>query len=63
MSQSNCFSEEITRIKLSASLASENEVEDLKEIGMQDVTLDDNCYIMATLPSNIKPLNDISAIQ
>lgn len=28
-------------------------VEDLKEIGMQDVTLDDNCYIMATLPSNV----------
>ncbi|WP_298884022.1 peptidase T [uncultured Polaribacter sp.] len=28
-------------------------VEDLKEIGMQDVDLDDNCYIMATLPSNL----------
>jgi len=28
-------------------------VEELKEIGMQDVTLDDNCYIMATLPSNV----------
>jgi len=28
-------------------------VEDLKEIGMEDVTLDDNCYIMATLPSNV----------
>ncbi len=28
-------------------------VEDLKKIGMQDVTLDDNCYIMATLPSNV----------
>ncbi len=28
-------------------------VEDLKAIGMQDITLDDNCYIMATLPSNI----------
>lgn len=26
---------------------------ELKEIGMQDVTLDENCYIMATLPSNI----------
>ena len=28
-------------------------VDDLKAIGMQDVTLDDNCYIMATLPSNV----------
>ena len=28
-------------------------VDDLKEIGMHDVTLDDNCYIMATLPSNV----------
>ena len=28
-------------------------VEDLKDIGLQDVTLDDNCYIMATLPSNV----------
>tara|TARA_R110002073_G_scaffold72537_1_gene177207 strand:- start:188968 stop:190203 length:1236 start_codon:yes stop_codon:yes gene_type:complete len=28
-------------------------VEDLKEIGMVDITLDDNCYIMATLPSNV----------
>ncbi len=28
-------------------------VTELKEIGMQDVELDDNCYIMATLPSNI----------
>lgn len=28
-------------------------VEELKEIGMQEVTLDDNCYIMATLPSNV----------
>ncbi|MET2985003.1 peptidase T [Aureibaculum conchae] len=28
-------------------------VEDLKAIGLQDVTLDDNCYIMATLPSNV----------
>ena len=26
---------------------------ELKEIGMQNVTLDENCYIMATLPSNI----------
>ncbi|TXD49319.1 peptidase T [Polaribacter sp. IC073] len=29
-------------------------VEDLKNIGMQDVDLDENCYIMATLPSNIE---------
>ncbi|WP_299063610.1 peptidase T [uncultured Polaribacter sp.] len=28
-------------------------VEELKQIGMQDVDLDANCYIMATLPSNI----------
>ncbi|MDV7188278.1 peptidase T [Lutibacter sp. TH_r2] len=28
-------------------------IEDLKEIGMEDVTIDDNCYIMATLPSNV----------
>ena len=26
---------------------------ELKEIGMQDVELDENCYIMATLPSNL----------
>ncbi|MEX6625464.1 peptidase T [Tenacibaculum salmonis] len=26
---------------------------ELKEIGMEDVELDENCYIMATLPSNI----------
>ena len=29
-------------------------VDELKEIGMQDVNLDENCYIMATLPSNIE---------
>lgn len=28
-------------------------VEELKEIGMNDVTIDDNAYVMATLPSNI----------
>ena len=28
-------------------------VKELNEIGMSDVTLDDNCYIMATLPSNL----------
>ena len=28
-------------------------VEDLELIGMADVTLDDNCYVMATLPSNV----------
>ena len=27
--------------------------EELKKIGMQDVTIDDNAYIMATLPSNV----------
>ncbi|WP_026713127.1 peptidase T [Flavobacterium daejeonense] len=29
-------------------------VEELKAIGMQDVTIDDKAYIMATLPSNIE---------
>ena len=29
-------------------------VEELKQIGLQDVTLDDNCYVMATLPSNVE---------
>ncbi len=28
-------------------------VEDLKEIGMEDVTIDDHAYVYATLPSNI----------
>ncbi|MGJ8743223.1 peptidase T [Polaribacter sp.] len=28
-------------------------VEDLKTIGLKDVELDENCYIMATLPSNL----------
>lgn len=28
-------------------------VDELKTIGMQDVTLDENCYVMATLPSNV----------
>lgn len=28
-------------------------VDELKAIGMKEVTLDDNCYIMATLPSNV----------
>lgn len=27
--------------------------EELKQIGLQDVLLDDNCYLMATLPANI----------
>ncbi|MCH2032669.1 MAG: peptidase T [Tenacibaculum sp.] len=27
--------------------------QELKEIGMEDVELDENCYLMATLPSNI----------
>jgi tripeptide aminopeptidase len=27
-------------------------VEELKQLGLQDVTLDDHCYIMATLPAN-----------
>ena len=28
-------------------------VDELKQIGMQDVSIDDHCYIMATLPSNV----------
>ena len=28
-------------------------VTELKEIGMQDVSIDENAYIMATLPSNV----------
>src|SRR5690606_32663003 len=28
-------------------------VEELKEIGMEDVTIDENAYVMATLPSNV----------
>jgi len=28
-------------------------VDELNEIGMTDVTIDDNCYVMATLPSNV----------
>ncbi|SNR35712.1 peptidase T [Lutibacter flavus] len=28
-------------------------IAELKEIGMEDVTIDDNCYVMATLPSNV----------
>ncbi|MDR0430096.1 MAG: peptidase T [Tannerellaceae bacterium] len=27
-------------------------VKELKELGLEDVTLDDNCYLMATLPAN-----------
>lgn len=29
-------------------------VDELKEIGMQEVTIDENAYIMATLPSNVE---------
>ncbi len=29
-------------------------VDELKSIGLQDVTIDDNAYIMATLPSNVE---------
>lgn len=29
-------------------------VEELKDIGMQDVTIDENAYVMATLPSNVE---------
>ena len=29
-------------------------VDELKAIGMEDVTIDDNAYVMATLPSNVE---------
>lgn len=29
-------------------------VEELQAIGLEEVTLDDNCYVMATLPSNVE---------
>ena len=32
-------------------------VEDLQNIGLEDVTLDENCYVMATLPSNCEDKN------
>jgi len=28
-------------------------VDELKEIGLEEISLDDNCYLMATLPSNV----------
>lgn len=28
-------------------------VEELKEIGIEEISLDENCYVMATLPSNV----------
>jgi len=28
-------------------------VEELKEIGLEEISLDENCYVMATLPSNV----------
>ena len=31
-------------------------VEELKAIGLQDVTVDENAYVMATLPSQCLPL-------
>ena len=27
--------------------------QELREIGLSDVSLDENCYLMATLPSNV----------
>lgn len=35
-------------------------IEDLKELGLEDISLDENCYIMATLPANCN--EDIPAI-
>ena len=35
-------------------LFAEELVEELKDIGLEDVTIDDNAYVMATLPSNVE---------
>ncbi|GAA0312138.1 tripeptide aminopeptidase [Gracilibacillus halotolerans] len=37
-------------------------VEELDEIGMEDVTIDENAYIMATLPSNITTADTIPTV-
>lgn len=37
-------------------------VEELNEIGMEDVTIDENAYIMATLPSNITTADTIPTV-
>lgn len=50
--QSNPDSEETPSTKKQWILANQL-VEELKQIGMQDVDIDDNAYIMATLPANI----------
>lgn len=50
--QSNPDSEETPSTKKQWILANQL-AEELKQIGMQDVDIDDNAYIMATLPANI----------
>ena len=35
--------------------------QELKEIGMSDVTLDENGYIMATLPGNVERMNELTS--
>lgn len=50
--QSDSDSEETPSTKKQWILANQL-VEELKQIGMQDVNIDDNAYIMATLPANI----------
>lgn len=37
-------------------------VKELEEIGLEDVTLDDNCYIMAKLPANTEGISPIGFI-
>lgn len=37
-------------------------VKELQIIGLEDITLDDNCYLMATLPANISKSNSIPTI-
>lgn len=37
-------------------------VEDLKELGLEDITIDENSYIMATLPANTENIDTIGFI-
>jgi tripeptide aminopeptidase len=55
-------SESCPSSKVQFDLARELEAE-LKEIGLEDVSLDENCYLMATLPANTeKPIPTIGFI-
>ena len=52
-SQSNAESEETPSTKTQWDIANKI-VKDLKDIGLSRVSIDENAYIYATLPSNIK---------